>query len=205
MVELFCKPAAMSRRRESPGLPRHAVTNAVDAGRFDGLAVKSGRRVFEKKTHPLAPGGRGQGEGCFFAAPAPFRGNSSCHQHGLDAARPHRPAYCKVVLPNPDDPPAIFPQRPIHPFVPRLIPGEFPFPEGPVAGRDVGMFWAGVPEAAIHEQGHPRLPKNKIRLAEDLLIPPPARDAVLPQQQSQRQFRLLIPAPANPRQFSVLY
>jgi hypothetical protein len=37
------------------------------------------------------------------------------------------------------------------------------------------------------------------------LIPPPARDAVLPQQQSQRQFRLLIPAPANPRQFSVLY
>lgn len=50
------------------------------------------------------------------------------------------------------------------------------------------MFRAGMPEAAVHEHRHPRLPKYKIGLAEDLLIPPPARDAVLPHQQSQRFF-----------------
>ena len=61
------------------------------------------------------------------------------------------------------------------------------------------MLRATVPEAAIHKNGQPLFWENEIRLAKNRLMPPPTFDAVPAQQFGQRQFRLLVAAPANPR------
>ena len=54
----------------------------------------------------------------------------------------------KVVFPNPDDAPTVFPLHPVHLAITGLVGREFLFPECAVVGRDVGMFRAGVPETA---------------------------------------------------------
>jgi len=40
------------------------------------------------------------------------------------------------------------------------------------------MFWAAMPETTIHKNCEPRLLENEIRLASQLLMPPPAGDAM---------------------------
>ena len=49
-----------------------------------------------------------------------------------------------------------------------------------------------VPETTVHEDREPTLPKNEIRLAEYILIPAPARDAVLPEKFYEGEFCGLI-------------
>jgi hypothetical protein len=61
------------------------------------------------------------------------------------------------------------------------------------------MLWAAVPETTIHEHREFEFQKNKVWLSKNLLIPPPAADAMSPHQHRQRQFRVLVPTPANPR------
>jgi len=61
------------------------------------------------------------------------------------------------------------------------------------------MFQAAVPETAVHKKCEPRMPKNKIGLAEDPLIPAPAYDAMLSEQFCQHLFRILISARADAR------
>ena len=114
-------------------------------------------------------------------------------QSGLDSAKASLAAFGEVVFPNPDDAPPAFPQRPIHLAVPELVGGEFPFPEGPIAGRGAGMFGAGVPETAVHEHHHPRLAKDEIRFAEDFLIPPPAGDGAFSLSATHCQNRITRP------------
>ena len=59
------------------------------------------------------------------------------------------------------------------PIAPEFLP-----PEKRVAGGHAAMPGTTVPETAIHKQGDPRRAENKVGLAEDRLMPPPARDTV---------------------------
>ena len=56
-----------------------------------------------------------------------------------------------------------------------------------------------MPETAVHEKCEANLSKDKIWFAEQRLIASPTCDAMSPKQLHQRQFRVLVPAPANPR------
>lgn len=58
---------------------------------------------------------------------------------------------------------------------------------------------AAVPEAAIHEDRDPFLSKDKVRLAEELLIPPPAGDSSRAKQRDQAQLGVLVPLSPNRR------
>lgn len=61
------------------------------------------------------------------------------------------------------------------------------------------MFRTAVPETAVHKYGDTCLTENKIRLAKDFLIPPPAGDSVASKEPYQGEFRILVAASANPR------
>jgi hypothetical protein len=51
-----------------------------------------------------------------------------------------------------------------------------------------------VPKAAIDKDGQPFAAKNKIRLAEKRMIPPPARDSRRAHDGGQLEFRILVAA-----------
>jgi hypothetical protein len=70
--------------------------------------------------------------------------------------------FGKLMLPNPKHAPVGRPQPPVHQPVAGLVRGQFSMPERPIVFRFGFMFWAGVPEAAVNENGEPHLPENKI-------------------------------------------
>ena len=84
----------------------------------------------------------------------------------------------EVVFPNADDAPAEFAQLTVYAEIPRLVRGKFLFPKGTIASGDFAMFWATVPETAVHKERQAVPPKKKIRPAENILPPAPAGDAV---------------------------
>jgi hypothetical protein len=118
----------------------------------------------------------------------PFRGlkDAGRLQSSLDSAKAYVPSFGEVVFPDADDSPTVFPQRSIYQTVSGLVCSEFLLPESAVGRRGGGMFRAGVPETAVHEDNQARFPKDEIRFAEDSLISPPAGDAVRTQQFCQR-------------------
>jgi len=85
----------------------------------------------------------------------------------------------EIVFPNPNDSPAEAAQLSVHAPVAALVRGEFLFPECTVASGNFAMLRAAMPETTVHKERQPVPPKKKIRVAENLLIPPPASDAVL--------------------------
>ena len=85
----------------------------------------------------------------------------------------------QIVLPNANDAPTKLAQFAVHAAVAGLIRDKLLFPERTVASGNFAMLGAAVPETAVHKNRQPVSPKKKIRFAENLLIPPPAGDAVL--------------------------
>ncbi len=83
------------------------------------------------------------------------------------------------MLPNPHDLPAKPAERAVHAAVAGLVRREFLFPECTIAGRDFAMLGTAMPKTSVHKEGEPHLPENEIGLAENLLMPAPASDAVL--------------------------
>lgn len=104
----------------------------------------------------------------------------------------------KLVFPNPQHSPARLSQCAIHNSVALLVQRKFAPPECSIVLWLCRVLGAAVPEAAVHEHREPRLLESEIWFAEYRLIAPPARDAVPPHQFRQRQFRVLVPASANP-------
>jgi hypothetical protein len=84
----------------------------------------------------------------------------------------------QIVFPNPKNAPLGRPQRPRHQNIARLVAGEFIFPERAIAFRLRPVLWTTMPETTVHKKREPDFWKNKIRFAEDFLIPPPAGDLV---------------------------
>jgi hypothetical protein len=105
-------------------------------------------------------------------------------------------SLCKIVFPNPDDPPAALPQRSIHETIPQLIHRQFPFPERRIALRNVRMLWAKMPKTAVNENDQSSFPKDEIRFAKNLLIAAPTGEEMTPEQMRQGKLRVLIPAAA---------
>jgi hypothetical protein len=56
-----------------------------------------------------------------------------------------------------------------------------------------------MPETAVHEKRDLELGEDEIRSAENGRMPPPAGDALRPEDFCQRQFCVLVPATPNPR------
>ena len=75
---------------------------------------------------------------------------------------------------------------------------ELLFPDFTVGGGDVGMFRAGVPEAAVHEDGDAGLAEDEIRPPENGLVTAPAGDAGGAEKTGQGDFSGLVPLTANP-------
>ena len=101
------------------------------------------------------------------------------------------------MFPDADNPPIGRTQSPVHLAVTGLVASNFGVPKFPVGLRASIAAWATVPEAAVHEERQPVPPKEKIRFAENILIPPPAGDSILAKQFYQGEFGVLIALPAN--------
>jgi len=101
------------------------------------------------------------------------------------------------VLPNPKDAPACPAQGAVHQPVAGLVAGELLLPKRTVAGGLRAMPGTPMPETAVHKHCEPRLPENKIRFAEDFLIPPPSGDLIAPEKLCERYFRGLVATPTN--------
>ncbi len=56
-----------------------------------------------------------------------------------------------------------------------------------------------MPETSVHLHHQLYFRKRKIRPPKNTMMPPPARDFVFAKNLYQREFRVLVPAPANPR------
>ena len=84
----------------------------------------------------------------------------------------------QFVLPDAEDFPAALPERAVHQAVARLVPRKFLFPKSAPGGGLCSVLRTAVPETAVNKKCEPRLPENKIRFAENFLIPPPAGDVV---------------------------
>ena len=137
----------------------------------------------------------------------------------------------QITFPDADDTPAGFPQRAVHDQIPLLVRRQLALPERTIVLRLRCVFWAAVPETAVHEKSETHLLENEIwfdvkgravlprrpisgraallrrrevwaaqqRGPTNFNVPPPSADAMRSQQLRQRQFRVLVPAPANPR------
>jgi hypothetical protein len=103
------------------------------------------------------------------------------------------------MLPNPDHAPTSLPQGAIHNLIPLLVRCQLAPPERAIVLRLRRVLRTTVPETAVHKNCEPRLLENEIRFAKDCLMASPAFDAMPPEQSCQRQFRVLVAAPANPR------
>lgn len=79
-----------------------------------------------------------------------------------------------------------------------LVGRKFPPPERRVVAGLCRVPRATVPEAAIDEDGGAESRKDKVRLAEDALTPPPACDAMPTKHFNQGEFGIFISMPANP-------
>ncbi len=63
----------------------------------------------------------------------------------------------EFVFPNAKDGPSGFAQGAIDEVVAFFVGGKFAPPEGAVVDGQVGMFGAGVPETAVHENCEPNV------------------------------------------------
>jgi len=105
----------------------------------------------------------------------------------------------KLMFPNAQHTPTGTAQRARHEPVARLVRRQLPSPERRVVPRLRRMAGAAVPETPVHEDRDAQLGENKIRLAEDRLLPAPAADALSAEEPNQSKLRVLVPAPTNPR------
>ena len=103
------------------------------------------------------------------------------------------------MFPHVQYPPARTTQRPRHKRPAFSISRKSPTPEHAIILGLCGVLGAAVPETAIHKKSEPHLPGNKIWFSKYRLMPPPAGDFVPSQQTNKRDFRILVPAPANAR------
>ena len=137
---------------------------------------------------------------------------SSQSKSATDGQRPLNPAKAnawtprQITFPNPDHAPTHFPQRAIHSQIPLSVRRKFAPPERPIILWLGGVLGAAVPETAINEHREFEFQKNKVWLSKNGPVASPAADAMPPHQHRQRQFRILVPAPVNPRHhFRPLY
>ena len=84
----------------------------------------------------------------------------------------------QFVLPDAEDFPAALPERAVHQAVARFVARKFLFPKSVSGGGLCSVLRTAVPETAVNKHRQFNFRKNKIRFAENFLIPPPAGDAV---------------------------
>jgi hypothetical protein len=70
----------------------------------------------------------------------------------------------KFVFPNPNYPPALHSQSPVHQHVTLFIPGKLAPPERAIVLWLCGVPWAAMPETAVHKNCQLNCLKNEIRL-----------------------------------------
>jgi hypothetical protein len=98
----------------------------------------------------------------------------------------------KLMLPNADDRPAFFAKRPGNRSITSPISGELLSPVGPVSFWLFAMLRAPVPEAAVNKEGYTLAAKDKVWLARNRLMSPPASDSRLTQYGCQLELGVLV-------------
>jgi len=102
------------------------------------------------------------------------------------------------MLPDAEDPPALFPQGTVDLGVPLMVALDLlPPPLGAILGP-CGMKRAAVPETPVHKNGDLHFGENEIRLSENGTVAPPPGNPASPHEGHQSQLRILVPTPANP-------
>jgi hypothetical protein len=105
---------------------------------------------------------------------------------------PQQPRFIlapEFMLPDAQNPPPRPPQSADHqPRAPR-IGRKLAKPKNPVLFRPRAVERTIMPKASIHKNRQPRLPKNKIRLPKQSLMPPPPRNPMPPEKLDKRDFR----------------
>jgi hypothetical protein len=96
------------------------------------------------------------------------------------------------MLPDSHDTPSSRTQCPVHASISCLVGRQLPSPKGFVTDRFVGVPGAVVPETAIHKYGYLEACENKVRPAQNWVMPAPTGDALTAKNVAEREFRVLV-------------
>jgi hypothetical protein len=107
----------------------------------------------------------------------------------------------QVMLPDANHFPTGLSQRPIHQPVACSVSSELPHPKRAVRRRPSRVLWTAMPKATIDEQSQTLLPKNEVRFAEDVLVPPPPSELVASQDAQQGEFCPFVSAAVYARHY----
>jgi hypothetical protein len=88
---------------------------------------------------------------------------------------------CQGVFPNPENAPTLGAQHAIDLPIPCAVPVQLPLPEPAIMPGLRAMLRATVPETPVHKNRHPPCAERKIRFPKQTRLPPPAGDAMPPQ------------------------
>jgi hypothetical protein len=102
------------------------------------------------------------------------------------------------MLPDAHDAPSALAKLTRRAAVAKPIAFNLPHPIIAIVRRKPEMAWTAVPEAPVHEDQHTRSTKDKIGVAEQRLMPAPARDARFAQQRQEDLLGARIVAAEHP-------
>jgi len=109
----------------------------------------------------------------------------------------HQPAFvllCEFVLPDAQDPPAGLAEGAGDEPVADLVCGQFLPPERGVVAWFGTVLRTPVPETAVHEDRQAVAAKDEVRLPENGLIPPPAKNPSPAENEDEGQFGAAVAA-----------
>ena len=98
------------------------------------------------------------------------------------------------MAPNAENTPALGAKEPGCATVAGAVAGDFVLPIFAVSLGHAAVPTATVPEAAVHEDGYALAPENKVGMAWEWLVPPPATDAGSAQDGHQSQLGVFVAA-----------
>jgi len=103
----------------------------------------------------------------------------------------------KIVLPDPENLPTAKSKRTPDKAVALLVSSKLRLPECFIARRLRCMFWAAVPEAAVHKHRQAMLWEQEVGIPKHASVAPPACDAVTAEQRYHRELSGLVAPPSH--------
>jgi len=103
----------------------------------------------------------------------------------------------KLAFPNPHHGPPVASQGTAYVAVTLLVRLQLFSPEGAVSSGMLAMLRTPVPETPINKNGRARCAKDKIRLAQDRLVPAPAGNPMVFEKTQQGQFGVSVALATN--------
>jgi len=129
--------------------------------------------------------------------PHPLLFPPACSRAAKPREQPFLVPPSKFMLPDPQHEPAAGLERAADETVAFAVAFQLRFPELPILHRHSAVRSAGVPEAAIDEDGELESGEYKVRFAENRLAAPPSGDPMAAEEGDHGHFRSAVSAAAD--------